>query len=69
MRTTGINNLLFKMCYLLVIDLDILCFGSPFQMDIDEGMSQVLYSKLLELEKEVRRKLSERNADKEANGQ
>lgn len=38
-------------------------------MDIDEGMSEVLYSKLLELEKVVRRKLSERNADKEAHGQ
>lgn len=38
-----------------------------FQMDIDEEMSEVLYSKLLELEKVVRRKLSERNAGKEAN--
>lgn len=35
-------------------------------MDIDEGMSEVFYSKLLELEKAVRRKLSEENAKKEA---
>lgn len=38
-------------------------------MDIDEGMSEDLYSELLELEKVVRKILSERNADKEANGQ
>lgn len=38
-------------------------------MDIDEGMSEDLYSELLELEKVVRKTLSERNADKEANGQ
>ncbi|XP_045907422.1 3-keto-steroid reductase/17-beta-hydroxysteroid dehydrogenase 7-like [Micropterus dolomieu] len=44
-------------------------YTQPRQMDIDEGMSEVLYSKLLELEKVVRRKLSERNADKEAHGQ
>lgn len=30
-----------------------------FQMDIDDGMSEVLYSKLLELEEEVRRKQKE----------
>lgn len=35
-----------------------------FQMDIDEETSVVLYKKLLELEKVVRRKLSEENADK-----
>lgn len=35
-------------------------------MDIDDGMSEVLYEKLLELEKEVRRKLTERNADKDS---
>lgn len=35
-----------------------------FQMDIDEETSEVLYKKLLELEKVVRRKLSEENADK-----
>lgn len=38
-------------------------------MDIDEGMSEVVYSKLLELEKVVRRKLRERNADEKAHGQ
>lgn len=38
-------------------------------MDVDDGMSDVVYSKLLELEKEVRRKLIKRNADKEAHGQ
>ncbi|XP_062259739.1 3-keto-steroid reductase/17-beta-hydroxysteroid dehydrogenase 7-like [Platichthys flesus] len=37
-------------------------YTQPRQMDIDDDMSEVLYSKLLELEKEVRRKLSERNA-------
>lgn len=36
-------------------------------MDIDEEMSEVLYSKLLELEKVVRRKVSERNAAEETN--
>ena len=38
-------------------------------MDIDEEMSEVLYTRLVELEKEVRRKLSERTADKEDNGE
>lgn len=37
-------------------------------MDIDEEMSEVLYSKLVELEKEVRRKQSEGGADEEAHG-
>ncbi|CAB1417332.1 unnamed protein product [Pleuronectes platessa] len=41
-------------------------YTQPRQMDIDDDMSEVLYSKLLELEKEVRRKLSERNADDKA---
>ncbi|XP_034071222.1 3-keto-steroid reductase-like [Gymnodraco acuticeps] len=40
-------------------------YTQPRQMDIDEGTSDVLYSKLLELEKEVRRKQSEENADEE----
>lgn len=44
-------------------------YTRPQQMDIDEGMCEVLYSKLLELEKEVRRKLSERNTDKEVNSE
>lgn len=35
-------------------------------MDIDDEMSEVFFSKLLELEKTVRRKLSERRADNEA---
>lgn len=35
-------------------------------MDIDDEMSEVFYSKLLELEKTTRRKLKERNADNEA---
>lgn len=30
-------------------------------MDIDEEMSEVFYSKLLELEKVVRRRMSQRN--------
>ncbi|XP_060940648.1 3-keto-steroid reductase/17-beta-hydroxysteroid dehydrogenase 7-like [Limanda limanda] len=41
-------------------------YTQPQQMDIDDDMSEVLYSKLLDLEKEVRRKLSERNADDKA---
>ncbi|KAM8726903.1 3-keto-steroid reductase/17-beta-hydroxysteroid dehydrogenase 7-like [Acanthopagrus schlegelii] len=44
-------------------------YTQPRQMDIDEEMSEVLYTKLVELEKEVRRKLSERTADKEDNGE
>ncbi|TMS09784.1 3-keto-steroid reductase [Larimichthys crocea] len=44
-------------------------YTQPHPMDIDEGMSEDLYSELLELEKVVRKILSERNADKEANGQ
>ena len=38
-------------------------------MDIDEEMSEVLYTKLIELEKVVRRKPSERTADEEDIGQ
>ncbi|KAM3603956.1 uncharacterized protein V6R79_004540 [Siganus canaliculatus] len=38
-------------------------YTQPRQMDIDEEMSDALYSKLLELEKTVRRCLSERSAD------
>ncbi|XP_034470413.1 3-keto-steroid reductase-like [Hippoglossus hippoglossus] len=41
-------------------------YTQPRQMDIDDDMSEVLYSKLLELEKEVRKKLSERNTDDKA---
>lgn len=41
-------------------------YTQPRQMDIDDGMSEVLYSQLLELEKAIRRKLSDKNADKEA---
>ncbi|XP_053185631.1 3-keto-steroid reductase/17-beta-hydroxysteroid dehydrogenase 7-like [Scomber japonicus] len=44
-------------------------YTQPRQMDVDDGMSEVLYDKLLELEKGVRRKLTERNADKETHGQ
>ncbi|XP_040911388.1 3-keto-steroid reductase/17-beta-hydroxysteroid dehydrogenase 7-like [Toxotes jaculatrix] len=44
-------------------------YTQPRQMDIDDEMSEVLYSKLLELEKVVRRKLSERNADNKAHQQ
>ncbi|XP_051808870.1 3-keto-steroid reductase/17-beta-hydroxysteroid dehydrogenase 7-like isoform X3 [Acanthochromis polyacanthus] len=40
-----------------------------FQMDIDGEMSEVLFSKLLELETVVRRKLSERNAEDKAHQQ
>lgn len=35
-------------------------------MDIDDEMSDALFLKLLELEKVVRRNLSERNADNDA---
>ncbi|KAG7524025.1 hypothetical protein JOB18_005942 [Solea senegalensis] len=35
-------------------------YTKPRQMDMDDEMSDALYSKLLKLEKEVRRKLSER---------
>ncbi|XP_019965279.2 3-keto-steroid reductase/17-beta-hydroxysteroid dehydrogenase 7-like [Paralichthys olivaceus] len=38
-------------------------YTQPRQMDIDDEMSEVLYSKLLELEIEVRRKLSEKSTD------
>ncbi|XP_078791168.1 3-keto-steroid reductase/17-beta-hydroxysteroid dehydrogenase 7-like isoform X2 [Oryzias latipes] len=41
-------------------------YTEPRQMDIDDEMSEVFYSKLLELEKTTRRKLKERNADNEA---
>ncbi|XP_056149426.1 3-keto-steroid reductase/17-beta-hydroxysteroid dehydrogenase 7-like isoform X2 [Lampris incognitus] len=41
-------------------------YTQPQQMDIDEEMSEALYIKLLGLEKVVRRKLNEDNADKEA---
>ncbi|XP_020506912.2 3-keto-steroid reductase/17-beta-hydroxysteroid dehydrogenase 7 [Labrus bergylta] len=44
-------------------------YTQPRQMDIDEEMCEVLYSKLLELEKDFRRTLSERNAGKEAHVQ
>ncbi|XP_028986954.1 3-keto-steroid reductase [Betta splendens] len=38
----------------------------PRQMDIDDETSEILYDKLLELERVMRKKLSERNADTEA---
>ncbi|KAF7664693.1 hypothetical protein LDENG_00169070 [Lucifuga dentata] len=41
-------------------------YTHPRQMDIDDEMSESLYVKLLELEKIVRRKQSEGNADSEA---
>lgn len=41
-------------------------YTEPRQMDIDGETADVLFSKLLELEKGVRRKLCERNADNEA---
>ncbi|XP_061588906.1 3-keto-steroid reductase/17-beta-hydroxysteroid dehydrogenase 7-like [Cololabis saira] len=41
-------------------------YTQPRQMDIDDEMSEVFFSKLLQLEKAVRRKLSERNADDKA---
>ncbi|XP_008286968.1 3-keto-steroid reductase-like [Stegastes partitus] len=44
-------------------------YTQPRQMDIDGEMSEVLFSKLLELEKAVRRKLSERNAEDKAHRQ
>ncbi|XP_022068712.1 3-keto-steroid reductase/17-beta-hydroxysteroid dehydrogenase 7-like isoform X2 [Acanthochromis polyacanthus] len=44
-------------------------YTQPRQMDIDGEMSEVLFSKLLELETVVRRKLSERNAEDKAHQQ
>ncbi|XP_071372859.1 3-keto-steroid reductase/17-beta-hydroxysteroid dehydrogenase 7-like [Centroberyx affinis] len=44
-------------------------YTQPRQMDVEDGMSEVLYVKLVELEKVVRRKLSEENADMEAHRQ
>nr|XP_020441476.1 3-keto-steroid reductase [Monopterus albus]XP_020441477.1 3-keto-steroid reductase [Monopterus albus] len=41
-------------------------YTQPRQMDIDDEMSDVLYEKLLELEKVVRRKLNEQNANNKA---
>lgn len=38
-------------------------------MDIDEEMSEVLYSQLVELEKEVRSKLREQNPGKKTSTQ
>lgn len=38
-------------------------------MDIDDEISEVLFAKLLELEKVVRKNLSERNADTKAQGE
>lgn len=38
-------------------------------MDIDEEMSEALYSQLLELEKEIRSKLREENAGKKTSTQ
>ncbi|CAJ1071771.1 -keto-steroid reductase-like [Xyrichtys novacula] len=43
-------------------------YTQPRQMDIDEEMSEVLYSKLIELEKDVRRKLVMKNSDKNTRG-
>uniref|UniRef100_A0A3Q3RI92 3-keto-steroid reductase/17-beta-hydroxysteroid dehydrogenase 7 n=1 Tax=Mastacembelus armatus TaxID=205130 RepID=A0A3Q3RI92_9TELE len=40
-------------------------YTQPRQMDIDDETSEVIYKKLFELEKVVRRKLRERNADNE----
>ncbi|KAM6918272.1 3-keto-steroid reductase/17-beta-hydroxysteroid dehydrogenase 7-like [Xenentodon cancila] len=40
-------------------------YTEPRQMDVDDEMSEVFFSKLLELEKAVRRKLRERHADDE----
>uniref|UniRef100_A0AAQ5YWX5 3-keto-steroid reductase/17-beta-hydroxysteroid dehydrogenase 7 n=1 Tax=Amphiprion ocellaris TaxID=80972 RepID=A0AAQ5YWX5_AMPOC len=44
-------------------------YTQPRQMDIDGEMSEVLFSKLLELEKVVRRKLNERNSEDKAHQQ
>lgn len=41
-------------------------YTKPRPMDIDGEMAEVLFSKLLKLEKVVRRNLCERNADNEA---
>ncbi|CAG5897010.1 unnamed protein product [Menidia menidia] len=41
-------------------------YTKPQQMDIDDELCEVFYSKLLELETEVRRKLSKSDADNEA---
>ncbi|KAM4604960.1 3-keto-steroid reductase/17-beta-hydroxysteroid dehydrogenase 7-like [Polymixia lowei] len=44
-------------------------YTRPRQMDLEDGMSEVLYVKLLELEKVVRNNLSEEYADMEAHRQ
>ncbi|XP_041659964.1 3-keto-steroid reductase/17-beta-hydroxysteroid dehydrogenase 7-like [Cheilinus undulatus] len=44
-------------------------YTQPRKMDIDEDMSEAFYVKLLELEIDIRRKLRERNADKDAHKQ
>ncbi|XP_017275709.1 3-keto-steroid reductase/17-beta-hydroxysteroid dehydrogenase 7 [Kryptolebias marmoratus] len=41
-------------------------YTEPRQMDIDDEISETFYSKLLELEKAIRRKVSERNAENKA---
>lgn len=41
-------------------------FTQPRQMDIDDEMSEELFLKLLELEKAVRKKVNDRNAESEA---
>lgn len=53
--------MLLKTLHSHIINSDLCVF--VFQMDVDDEMSEALYSELLELEKVVRRKLSERNAD------
>ncbi|XP_029930859.1 3-keto-steroid reductase/17-beta-hydroxysteroid dehydrogenase 7 [Myripristis murdjan] len=41
-------------------------YTQPRQMDVEDGLSECLYVKLVELEKAIRRKLSAENADMEA---
>lgn len=50
-----IDNYNYKLIFFFSLSLSI----RLFQMDVDDEMSEVLYSKLLELEEEVRRKQRE----------
>ncbi|KAK2822098.1 hypothetical protein Q5P01_022163 [Channa striata] len=44
-------------------------YTQPRPMDVDDEMSEVFYEKLLEVEKVVRRQLSDKNADNQAHQQ
>lgn len=58
----------YTRCFIYMRFIQIFCIFA-FQMDIDNNLSEVLYGKLLELEKEVRRQLSEKSAENDAHQQ